>query len=246
MIMRLPNVSKRYLLRAAINLYFIGFDSPPLFKGEIDQLDDGTYRDDHCLSVFCAAFIKLFSENAYDDFQNACVDASRHKCNAQRIRFFLMCCDHEMDSAKKSAPPLVFRWNDYSIYEKSGNFAEALAEAEKRSSWFLAEKPQFCISQIKEFVRCVMDVEDGSFSNIARIILYGSLAKGTNTPSSDIDLLLIFASMDPTNGLVATCFGKEFKKISGVFPDCHLTVSGRKDAFVDWISKYGVNMYDKK
>jgi len=235
-------ISLRYLLKVALNLYSIQFEFPPLFAGEIDLLESCGSSGNKELDRFCSSFLALFSGSS-SDFNKVIERISEQK--TERTDFFLMCCAAEVDFAKEEKIPLIFYWNDYFLYKKTKDFSNILTKAQRALEDFLRPKQQYSISQIEKFVKLVIDTNEKSFLHLDKILLYGSLARGTNTEFSDIDLLLEFSEKDPTNALVARMFANEFAKNCGTELDYNYVIKGQTNAFFDWIKSYGVKIYEK-
>lgn len=236
-------IPDRHLLRVALNLYSISLERTPVFGGEIDQIEKGIFKGDNLLLDFCLCFKKLFNQHDDKSF-NSLVNRICENTN-RRLLFFKKCCETEIEQAKKYGIPLMFYWKDYLIYRKTNNYEKLFEKALNISKTLLKEKPQYTIEQIEVFLSRIIDSGGFVFSNITKIVLYGSLAKGTNKSYSDIDLLIIFKNDDPLNPLVIKVFIDSFKSATGQLPDCNYIYAGQKSRFIDWISSYGVEVFCK-
>ena len=236
-------VPDRHLIRIALNLYSISFKKMPTYGGEIDQIEKGVFVGNNLLLDFCKSFKDLFNNGNSDSF----ILLANKICDGkdERSLFFKKCCEIEVEYAKKHEAPLTFYWDDYYLFRKTNDFIEIIKKAYKISKHFLEQKPQYTIEQVKAFLNEIIKGGGFVFSNISKIILYGSLAKGTNKDYSDIDLLIVFKSNDPLNPLVVKVLIDKFKAVSRQLPDCNFIYSGQTNRFIDWINGYGVEVFCK-
>ena len=232
---------KRYILRVAVNLFSISFEEQPFFGGEIDQIDSCGECNNLKLSAFCNAFVKAFETFDCTELTSfiKAIDSNAQK----RLVFFRICCDIEISRLKQKEFPIIFYWSDFFDYCKHGNVSFIIEQSKKRSLEFLKEKPQMTIFEVKKITKSIIEKFDTSFRNVKTIILYGSLAKGSNCNHSDIDLLVIFEKYDPLNKLMLKLFCDEFTMLSGQKPDLNSIIVGQSNRFIEWILGYGKVIY---
>lgn len=241
----MQKIPDRHLVRIALNLYSISCEKMPTFGGEIDQILEGDYKGDDVLLDFYLYFRKMFYTNENEDFSFFVKKICEINNKSERLRFFGKCCEIEIEQAKKHETPLIFYWSDYFLFKKTNDFTEVVKKAYKISKHLLEEKPQYTVLQVKTFLNKIILEGSFVFSNIYKIILYGSLAKGTNKNYSDVDLLIIFNNNDPLNPLVIKVLADSFKTVCNQFPDCNYIYKGQRNRFVDWILGYGVEVFCK-
>lgn len=234
--------NKRYILKAAINLYSIAFNVRPFFSGEIDQIENNGKCSDKQISLFCNSFLEFFLNNNSKKFIEL-ID-SFNGGNKNRIEFFKKCCFEEIERIDNHNYPLLFYWNDYFDYLNNKNFLKIINVAKRRTENYFKERPQYSVEQLKQIICEVFKKNINVLTNIKKIILYGSLAKGTNTYYSDIDLYIVFKKHDPLNGLLTKVFSEEFNIVSGQLPDCNYLVEGQSNPFYEWILNYGMQVYN--
>lgn len=93
---------------------------------------------------------------------------------------------------------------------------------------------------LKEFVR-----KSNEFLNSDEIYLFGSYAKGTEKPDSDIDIAVI---MNTLNDNYLSCSAKLFSIVSTIdyrIEPILLIKSNDKPGFIDHIKSYGKILYSK-
>ena len=84
------------------------------------------------------------------------------------------------------------------------------------------------------------------YKDLKKIILFGSLAKGTNTESSDIDLLFVFKKENPMIKQISHMFQKEFEKTTSQTLDISIMIEGKTNRFLDWILSYGKEVFENE
>lgn len=234
------NISKRYLLRVAINLYSVAFDDEYEFGGEIDEIDQYGSCINGELSEFCLSFLEMYYKKNKYQFIKVVNEIS--KIESERTIFFNLCCLKEIELILNNIPPLVFYWDDFYEYKK-GDFKGVLDFSIVRSSNYLSEKRQLSIEDIKSGICDIISEYKPTYEGIARIILFGSVAKHTNTETSDIDLLLIFETANPLINRIAFVLKEEFRKKTGRILDVTAIVDGESNRFIEWILSYGIEVY---
>lgn len=105
---------------------------------------------------------------------------------------------------------------------------------------FRFHKIAFNLSYLREdpFIVSLLMENDGLIS----VVLYGSVAKGTDTPDSDIDLLIISTERNGPLGRVPITQGRELS-ITVMRPDQWATEANRNRAFYIELIRYGIPLY---
>ena len=160
----------------------------------------------------------------------------------KRSVFFKMCCDKEVELIFNNEPPLVFYWCDYFKYEESG-FDCVLELSKLLTSNYLSQKKQLPIEIIKYHINDIIISFKHTFEGLKKVILFGSVAKHTNTETSDIDLLLIFDINNPLSNRMSFILKEEFYKNTGRILDVSFVFKGQSNRFIEWILSYGIEVY---
>lgn len=234
------NVTKKYLLRVAINLYYIQFENAPNYGGEIDELEESGFTKDEMLTSFCTSFLDYcYKKIKYIKMYNL-----NEKVLNDRLYFFKLCCDKEIELIDKEKTPLVFYWDDYFNYKKY-DFQVVIDNAINRKEKYLILKKQLSVNEVIKMIDIILCECNIFFKDLKKIILFGSLAKGKNCETSDIDLLFVFEKNNPMIRQLVYMFQKEFEKMTSQFPDVSIIIDGNTNRFIDWILSYGKEVYKK-
>ncbi len=233
-------VSRRYILKVAVNLFYISYTKYPDYGGEIDLFDRNGYSGNEMLDLFCKAFLDFYYFHQIADLMKIINEILREKND--NTLFFELCCKKEIELINNGEAPLILYWKDYYTYKKYG-FDFIIEKALEKTTELLQIKRQVSIENVKNTIKKIINNNKIIFNDLRKIILFGSLAKGTNTETSDIDLLLIFEKNNPILKQINNMFTNEFNKEINQFPDVTTMILGEKNRFLDWILLYGLEVY---
>ena len=131
------------------------------------------------------------------------------------------------------------------MFEKYG-FDYVTNNSKRKTLFLLKRKKKKSIEIVKKTINEVVLNNKIIFMSINRIILFGSLVKGTNGYNSDIDLLIELKNYDPLIKQLLYLFGKEIEKKIEQIPDVTIMMIGEKSRFLDWVQSYGVEVYSSE
>ena len=140
------DVPERYLLKVAVNLYYISYEIYPDYGNEIDLLEAGLSSSNEGLDSFCNLFMKMVLQKNYSCFVSwiNCIPIS----NVDRLFFFKKCCMKEIELIKSGELPTIFYWDDYPYYKKYG-FEYVVELSFRKQKKILSVKKQIGVVEAK-------------------------------------------------------------------------------------------------